>query len=616
MGKKSLPVFILFAVFTITVLFETAIATELPFTIKTGLFDQTKPDNLGLSLANGTETVTVFRPSSSTDKYSNGVVMTGFKGWLYCQWQSSAQDEDSQDTWVAYSRSKDGKIWTKPTKLVSPLTNGYCTSGGWLVADDTLVAYINVWPSNVSPKGGYTYYTTSTDGLTWTKLQPIKMEDGSFMNGVIEQDTHATPSGRIISAAHFQPGLIASPIYTDDPSGIQGWVRASLPNLTYTGNTSRELEPSWFLRNDGADVMVFRDQTNTYHRLASISFDNGKSWSTPVLTDMPDSRAKQSAGNLPDGTAFMVGNPVENKTRIPLTVTLSKDGKNFDKAYVLRQGGKNLQTQQYTGKSKTLGYNYPKSMVWQDYLYVAYATNKEDVEYTRIPLSSLSLNSTTSPTVLNGTYIKSLVVNDTSNSIDWSIQSNLQVGDIVYGDRTNKFTVVPSKFLGTEWIRTACDSKAYTSNLASFTTKSDVSVYVGVDARVTNTPTWLSSWTNTGEVLTNDTDVTFNLYKKNFSANSNVVLGTNVSLSGALNYTVIVVPNTVPAFIYGDVNGDNVVNAIDYAVMKKYLLGTTTSMPSTDWQKVGDLNSDGVINAIDYAQLKRYLLGSITKLPV
>jgi len=50
--------------------------------------------------------------------------------------------------------------------------------------------------------------------------------------------------------------------------------------------------------------------------------------------------------------------------------------------------------------------------------------------------------------------------------------------------------------------------------------------------------------------------------------------------------------------------------------MKKYLLGTTTSMPSADWQKAGDLNSDGAINAIDYAQLKRYLLGSITKLPV
>ena len=31
-------------------------------------------------------------------------------------------------------------------------------------------------------------------------------------------------------------------------------------------------------------------------------------------------------------------------------------------------------------------------MVHGDYLYVSYSTNKEDVEYTRIPLSSTQLN--------------------------------------------------------------------------------------------------------------------------------------------------------------------------------------------------------------------------------
>ena len=56
---------------------------------------------------------------------------------------------------------------------------------------------------------------------------------------------------------------------------------------------------------------------------------------------------------------------------------------------VLRKGGSDLQAQRYSGAAKTLGYNYPKSMVYDGYLYVAYATNKEDVQYTRVPLSSL-----------------------------------------------------------------------------------------------------------------------------------------------------------------------------------------------------------------------------------
>jgi hypothetical protein len=369
---------------------------DLPFTIKTDVFDQAKPDNLGLTIAQGTETITVFRPSDSTDHFSNGVVMTGFKGWLYCQWQSSDQSEDTKDTWVAYSRSQDGKSWSSPKTLAAALIDAYCSSGGWWVVGDTLVAYVNVWPSSVSPKGGYVQYATSTDGLSWTALKQLPMANGATMNGIFEQDPHALPDGRIIGAAHFQPGLIASPIYTDDRSGIRGWIRATFTNMTNTGDVSRELEPSWFRRKDGVAVMVFRDQNSSFRRLASISTNRGSSWSTPVVTDMPDSRSKQSAGNLPDSTAYMVGNPVENKTRIPLVITLSSDGKTFDKAYVLRQGGSDLQAQRYAGTSKGVGYIYPKSMVWREYLYVAYSTNKEDVEYTRVPLSGISLNNPTS----------------------------------------------------------------------------------------------------------------------------------------------------------------------------------------------------------------------------
>jgi hypothetical protein len=364
-------------------------AGEIPFTVKAGLFDQSRSNDLGLAAAQGAETVTVFRPSDATNHFSNGAVLIGFKGWLYCQWQSSKDSEDSPDTWVVYSRSRDGKTWSTPMTLAPTWDKGYRSSGGWWVAGDTLVAYINVWPSDVSPKGGHTEYRTTTDGLNWSKLSLLPMVDGTSLNGIFEQDPHMLPDGRIIGAAHFQPGLLVAPIYTDDPSGIKGWTRAHFPRMDHPGTTTREIEPSWFRRSDGAVVMVFRDQDRTYHRLASISFDRGENWSTPAVTDMPDSRSKQSAGNLPDGTAFQVGNPVSNNVRIPLAVSLSRDGRDFDRAFVLRTRD-NLQVQRYKGKNKGVGYSYPKSMVWQGSLYVSYVTNKEDVEYTRVPLTSLS----------------------------------------------------------------------------------------------------------------------------------------------------------------------------------------------------------------------------------
>ena len=361
-------------------------AASPPFTVAPGLFAPSNPATLGLEPAPGAETVTVFHPGDSTDHYSNGVVMIGFKDRLYCQWQSSAQDEDAPNTRVVYSVSTDGRDWSPPVTLAGPLDDGTCTSGGWWVNGDTLVAYINVWPSGLVPRGGYACYRTSTDGVTWSPLQPLRMADGDTLKGIFEQDPHALPDGRIIGAAHFQPGLTVSPIHTDDPSGIRGWVRS---DFVPAGDASNAIEPGWFRQKSGKLAMVFRDQNSTFRKLASVSTDRGETWSLPVLTDMPDSRSKQCAGNLPDGSAYLVGNPVHNKTRIPLVLTLSRDGITFDRACLLRGGGDDLQELRYSGKYKRAGYHYPKSIIWNGYLYVSYATNKEDVEFTRVPVDSL-----------------------------------------------------------------------------------------------------------------------------------------------------------------------------------------------------------------------------------
>lgn len=253
------------------------------------------------------------------------------------------------------------------------------------------MAYICVWPKdNSKPKQGYTEFITSNDGVDWTFPKIVKNSNNKAVLGIIEQDVHKLSNGRIITAFHMQPGLIVTPFYTDNPLGVSGWTSGKMKNMPSKNKTmSREIEPSWFYRKDGAIVMIFRDQKSTFKKLASISYDNGVTWTTPVIVDTPDSRAKQSAGNLPNGNAFMVNNPSGNKTRFPLVITLSKDGFVFDKAFLIRSGGKDLQPLRYQGKYKRAGYSYPKSVIWGDYLYVSYATNKEDVEFTRIPISSL-----------------------------------------------------------------------------------------------------------------------------------------------------------------------------------------------------------------------------------
>ena len=59
----------------------------------------------------------------------------------------------------------------------------------------------------------------------------------------------------------------------------------------------------------------------------------------------------------------------------------------------------------------------------------------------------------------------------------------------------------------------------------------------------------------------------------------------------------------------GDLNGDDSVDATDYALMKMYLLGSINDFPVENDLEAGDLNKDGAIDALDFAVFKKILLG-------
>ena len=73
-------------------------------------------------------------------------------------------------------------------------------------------------------------------------------------------------------------------------------------------------------------------------------------------------------------------------------------------------------------------------------------------------------------------------------------------------------------------------------------------------------------------------------------------------------------PTPIEDILYGDVDGNDMVNSIDFALIRMYLLGLKSQLPMPD--KYGDLNGDGYVNALDLALMRQYLLGYIKKFPV
>jgi hypothetical protein len=136
--------------------------------------------------------------------------------------------------------------------------------------------------------------------------------------------------------------------------------------------------------------------------------------------------------------------------------------------------------------------------------------------------------------------ISSLSAKDTANAADWSIQTIINTGVLQYGDRTYTFSAVPASVAGSNWIRTANDSKLYTGNPAvTFFISQDADVYVGHDDRIITKPAWLdATWTDTGENLTaNGTN--FSLYRKSFPGNSTVSIGPNGGTANEGMYSIV-----------------------------------------------------------------------------
>ena len=363
-----------------------------PLRIVDRLFDDENPTTLGLEAIPGDHTV-VYRATEGNFTFSHQQNIGAFDGKLYLMWSNGITHEDHNGQRVLYAFSEDGVHWSEPALLApdhdgpGPLTN---VAAGFHGSGDQLVAYYSAFPEGRegSDDRNNLFYLTSTDGEKWSR--PRKLARGWFIEG-----PRRLPGGRLLMNGQCPTGGQPRLRYTNAADGITGWRDAEIPVVE---GVFAFPEPSWYVRDNNSEiVMVFRQETGplsqrTIH--ASVSRDNGESWTKPVKTNFPDATARAFAGNLPDGTAFIISNPSRFPSsthptygrRIPLTIALSEDGVVFDRAYTIRT---ELTSMRFKGKNKADGWQYPTAVVWGDHLYIAYSINKEDEGVTRVLLRDL-----------------------------------------------------------------------------------------------------------------------------------------------------------------------------------------------------------------------------------
>lgn len=75
-------------------------------------------------------------------------------------------------------------------------------------------------------------------------------------------------------------------------------------------------------------------------------------------------------------------------------------------------------------------------------------------------------------------------------------------------------------------------------------------------------------------------------------------------------------PDPVEDILYGDLNGDGVINSIDYNLLGRYILEVIDELPVENYTVAADLNGDGIINSNDAILLGRFILEIINEFPV
>ncbi|MEB0263333.1 MULTISPECIES: exo-alpha-sialidase [unclassified Mucilaginibacter] len=118
------------------------------------------------------------------------------------------------------------------------------------------------------------------------------------------------------------------------------------------------------------------------------SANDGVTWSRPVETDFSDNDSKFQLGRLPDKRFYYVGIPdtLHHYDCNPLVSSLSADGKQFNKNYIIANELYHLKQE---GLSKGGQYGYPVSTLYNGEMYVIISRQKESVEFLRFKLNQL-----------------------------------------------------------------------------------------------------------------------------------------------------------------------------------------------------------------------------------
>ncbi len=371
--------------------------------------EQGKPV-FGYPILPGVKTFNIYHATPLTGVYSHHSQIGHFEGTFFASWSNQEWGEDGPGQRVLCSISPNGKTW-RPPFVCFPSLGGMrkpersgrvLTAEAWVMVGGKMyaVAGVNDKPGPVNKIAAG--YETTVSGqkrmlisgrVGWGRIARSVSTNGDLgpIFWLVDDPPaplEGFPQFPDARDPQFQETAQAINRILANPLHMPAWDFLNHTTRVYAVDGHQMCEPSVYRRPDGALVKLSRDcgRPESLRLYASVSRNGGKTWSTPVRTNIPDSPSKAVSGTLPDGKNYLIGNQVPQRVRDPLVISLSPDGKVFNWAAAIVHGHP---PRRYSGHAKDFGFQYPSAIVVGRALWVIYSINKEDVAVSRIPLKEL-----------------------------------------------------------------------------------------------------------------------------------------------------------------------------------------------------------------------------------
>ncbi|WP_273275835.1 sialidase family protein [Maribacter polysiphoniae] len=299
---------------------------------------------------------------ASTVAVSNGVVVASWFG---------GTKEKNKDVGIWVARRTNGK-WSSPIEIINGVQEDGTRYPCWNPVlfkpkGKPLYLFYKVGPS---PQEWWGLYMTSKDnGQTWSeptelpkgilgpiKNQPIQLADGT----ILSPSSNETTSGDW--TVHLE--------YSMDSANT--WTKSKPLNLPEEFGAIQPV-----ILNYGNGKLQVLSRTKNGVVSENWSDDHGKTWSAMTATSLPNPNSGIDGTSLLDGRQFLVYNPTDKNwgDRVPLSIGLSKDGKNWDRVLDLEPLRENTDKE---GEE----YSYPTALQAEDgKIHIVYTWNRKTVKY-------------------------------------------------------------------------------------------------------------------------------------------------------------------------------------------------------------------------------------------